>query len=48
MGAKRSEQYGTRLSPDLDIPQTWNSGLPVAFHNSTWVGNQTIRFIEKK
>ena len=24
-----------------------NSGLPVAFHNSTWVGNQTIKFLEK-
>lgn len=47
MGAKRNEQYSSKLSPNLDIPQTWNSGLPVAFHNSTWVGNQTIKFLEK-
>ena len=25
-----------------DAPQTWHSGLPVAFHNSTWVGDRTI------
>ena len=45
MGNKRNEEYRTKLPPNLDIPQTWNSGLPVAFHNSTWVGNQTIEFI---
>jgi arylsulfatase A-like enzyme len=47
MGNKRNEEYRTKLPPNLDIPQTWNSGLPVAFHNSTWVGNQTIEFIKK-
>jgi len=25
-----------------DAPQTWHSGLPPAFHNSTWVGDRTI------
>jgi arylsulfatase A-like enzyme len=28
--------------------QTFHSGLPVAFHNSTWVGDRTIDFLKKE
>jgi arylsulfatase A-like enzyme len=35
----------TRLPPDVGAAQTWNSALPPAFHNSTWVGDRTIDFV---
>ena len=28
--------------------QTWHSALPVAFHNSTWIGDRTIDFLEEQ
>jgi hypothetical protein len=27
--------------------QTFHSGLPVAFHNSSWIGDRTIAFIKE-
>jgi arylsulfatase A-like enzyme len=35
----------TKLPPETDAAQTWNSALPPAFHNSTWIGDRTIDFI---
>lgn len=38
----------TKLAPDTaGAAQTWNSALPSAFHNSTWVGDRTIDFIRR-
>jgi arylsulfatase A-like enzyme len=34
-------------NPRTPTPQTYHSQLPVAWHNSTWVGNETIDFIRK-
>ncbi|GJH29356.1 sulfatase-like hydrolase/transferase [Caballeronia novacaledonica] len=44
-GPERIAQYLTRLPPEVTAPQTFNSGLPVEVHNSTWVGDQTIDFL---
>ncbi|MSQ71658.1 MAG: DUF4976 domain-containing protein [Betaproteobacteria bacterium] len=44
-GDFRNALYGTHLPPDAGAPQTFHSGLPVAWHNSTWVGDRTIEYI---
>jgi len=38
----RLDLYGTRLPPDNQALQTWNSALPVGFHHSTWTADRTI------
>ncbi|MDA8584817.1 sulfatase-like hydrolase/transferase [Rhodobacteraceae bacterium] len=41
--ADRNAMYMDRSGRDTkDAPQTWHSGLPPAFHNSTWVGDRTV------
>jgi arylsulfatase A-like enzyme len=44
-GADRIALYKTALPPHTDAHQTWNSALPVAWHNSTWVGDRTIDYL---
>ncbi len=39
--------YNTALPPLTDATQTWNSALPMAWHNSTWIGNRTIDFLRE-
>ena len=46
-GEDRTELYWKRLPPDTGAIETWNSALPVAWHNSTWVGNQTVDYLEQ-
>lgn len=46
-GPRRIEQYLTQLEPVTDAAQTWHSALPPALHHSTWVGDITIRFLER-
>lgn len=45
-GEERTALYQKRLPPLSSAVQTWNSGLPVAWHNSTWIGNQAVQFME--
>lgn len=41
--AARNQMYLHAAGPDTKgAPQTWHSGLPPAWHNSTWVGDRTI------
>jgi arylsulfatase A-like enzyme len=47
-GDNRNIQYQSDLGPASIAPQTFYSGLPVAWHNSTWVGDRTIDFISKQ
>ncbi len=44
-GDLKNELYRTHLPPDVSAPQTFHSALPVAWHNSTWVGDRTVEFI---
>lgn len=44
-GDERTAQYFQRLAPDTGAVETWNSALPVAWHNSTWVGNRTVDYL---
>jgi arylsulfatase A-like enzyme len=39
--------YETQLEPRSTAMQTFHSALPVAFHNSTWIGDRTIDFLNK-
>ena len=39
--------YHHALPPLTDAAQTWNSALPVAFHNSTWIGDRTIDYLRE-
>ena len=43
-GAEKNAAYAG-YPPRTPTPQTTHSQLPEAWHNSTWVGNQTIEFM---
>jgi arylsulfatase A-like enzyme len=38
--------YETALEPRSTAVQTFHSALPVAFHNSTWIGDRTIAYLD--
>ncbi len=46
-GDDRLKLYQTHLPPDVGAAQTWHSALPPAWHNSTWVGDRTMAFLER-
>jgi arylsulfatase A-like enzyme len=46
-GEQLNRLYATRLPPDVGAAQTHNSALPVEVHNSTWVADRTIAFLER-
>lgn len=46
LGELKNRLFSTNVGPDTKgAPQTWHSGLPVAWHNSTWVGDRTIDYL---
>jgi arylsulfatase A-like enzyme len=46
LGDVKNELYLKNAGPDTKgAPQTWHSALPVAWHNSTWVADRTIAFL---
>lgn len=47
-GQLRNAQYLEQLPPHVCAPQTFNSGLPLEWHNSTWVGDRTIEYIRTR
>jgi len=46
-GEERTALYNKQLPPLTDACQTWNSALPVAWHNSTWIGDRTIEYMRR-
>jgi arylsulfatase A-like enzyme len=46
-GDERTRLYQQQLPPLTDAIQTWNSALPVAWHNSTWIGDRTIEYLRE-
>lgn len=47
-GAEKNEAYAANVGPDTKgAPQTWHSGLPPVWHNSTWVADRTIAQINE-
>ncbi|MEM7118114.1 MAG: sulfatase-like hydrolase/transferase [Chloroflexota bacterium] len=47
-GHKRNGEYAQQGTPKTTGAQTFHSQLPVAYHNSTWIGNQTVDFIKSR
>ena len=47
LGDQKNALYRERRPPLTDAVQTWNSALPLAWHNSTWVGDQAIRWLDR-
>jgi arylsulfatase A-like enzyme len=46
-GAELTRLYQTQIPPLTDAHETFNSALPVAFHNSTWIGDRTIAYLRE-
>lgn len=48
LGDLKNELFRTNAGPDTHgAPQTWHSGLPVAWHNSSWVGDRTVSYLDR-
>lgn len=45
LGDLKDRLYRERLPPQTQAAQTHHSALPVAWHNSTWVGDRGIEFL---
>ena len=44
-GEEKNRLLMQQLPPVTDASQTYHSALPVAWHNSTWIGDRTIEFL---
>ena len=44
-GDARTALYRQALPPLTDAHETWNSAMPVAWHNSSWVADRTIDYL---
>jgi arylsulfatase A-like enzyme len=48
LGDLKNELFSTNAGPDTHgAPQTWHSALPVAWHNSTWVGDRAMAYLNQ-
>ncbi|MEO1310400.1 MAG: sulfatase-like hydrolase/transferase [Pseudomonadota bacterium] len=48
LGDWKWDRYLTRTGPDAGAAQTLQSGLPSAFHNSTWTADRAIEYLREK
>lgn len=48
LGDYKNALHRTKLPPDSGAPQTWNSALPPVWHNSTWVADRTIDYLDNR
>lgn len=47
-GEEGYELWADETRPGTGAAQTWNSALPVAWHNSTWLGERTIDYLRNR
>lgn len=48
LGELKNTLFATNAGPDTKgAPQTWHSALPPAWHNSTWVADRTIAYMNR-
>jgi arylsulfatase A-like enzyme len=47
-GEEGYELWADETRPGTGAAQTWNSALPVAWHNSTWLGDRTIDYLRNR
>jgi arylsulfatase A-like enzyme len=45
---ERNRAYKTEVLPGVGAPQTWHSGLPVAWHTSSWTADRTIDYLRRE
>lgn len=45
LGDLKDRLYRERLPPDTHAAQTHHSALPVAWHDSTWVGDRGVEYL---
>lgn len=48
LGEAKNALYAQRLEPLTDAAQTHNSALPIAWHNSTWVGDRAVAYLREQ
>jgi arylsulfatase A-like enzyme len=52
LGRGRDEEglklWAQSTHPEIGAAQTWHSGLPVAWHSSTWVGDRAIEWLKAR
>lgn len=46
-GVDAFEEWKSETRPGKGAAQTWNSGLPVAWHNSTWIADEVRRYLDR-
>ncbi len=47
-GEERTALYRQAVTPSVGAHETWSSALPVAWHNSSWIGDRTIDFLRNQ
>lgn len=47
-GQEGFELWKSETRPGTGAAQTWNSGLPVAWHNSTWVADEALKYMHTR
>jgi arylsulfatase A-like enzyme len=48
LGEMKNELYARNAGPDVKgAPQTWHSALPPAWHNSAWIADRSIAFLNE-
>lgn len=47
-GEEKNRLYATRLPPETSAAQTFHSGLPVEWHNSTWTADRAIAYLRSR
>ena len=47
-GDEALERWATALPPHTGAAQTWHSALPVQWHSSSWVGDRTIDWLNRR
>jgi len=48
-GGLKNRLYRENAGPDVGgAPQTWHSALPPAWHNSTWIADRSIAFLNER
>ncbi len=47
-GEEGFELWKSETRPGTGAAQTWNSGLPVAWHNSTWVADEALKYMHTR
>ena len=46
-GAEKLQAYRRNMGDTKGAAQTWHSGLPVAWHNSTWTADRAIEWLKR-